>query len=250
MTPTCTRVIPPPLTLAANPTTALNIASTFNRPSYLAQFGVEAPDEDPTLPLKTWFLTDVPAPGETFSILEGYNPMSVGSLAATQAWAASINLPGYNDYPAFTVAPTPAMNTEFGPQYAQPLNPSLLSSYEEAVAMGISLGTSNPPTEAPSESIITWNGETRRIWNVDASNGDNYTVGPLLPVMYARGIGSPGKWDLSTSGYPKWGPATQVDQFAHGLVPTPIRPPVSPEVLQNGPMGMGWIIAVPGGGSK
>ena len=123
-----------------------------------------------------------------YRVIIGTNPPAVEQISVSDAAARSINLPGKYDYPPYN-PPSSTTATTGG----QPLNPAILSSYSDALTLATLLNGANPPLpEAVEESPVSWNTETRRIYQVDAPNGGNYNAGVMLAQMWGpNGIGAP-----------------------------------------------------------
>ena len=211
---------------------ALQTVPTFTRASYLAAFGVQAPDFDAAEPPKYWF--DSRADTSNPANLAIYEQVELSGLSAQieqmqlpAAQAASVNIPGLLVYPPYVIAPTAATIS------GQPISPDVLSSYQDAVNLAASWGLGSSavfdgdPTVGPF-FVLYPSSETRRQWMI-LFNGVSENAGICLAEMYAQGIGYPGNWDL-TGAEPVWTPAlAPADGITSGVpqpgteVPVPVR---------------------------
>jgi hypothetical protein len=202
MTPVSIPVDPAQPNQLIYPFSALLRIKLFDRDSYKAAFGVDAPNWDATQPEKRWFdsTVDPTVPGATYT----YGVIDAQSGAITKKTisaklAASVNLPGLVPYPVYVIAKTDAtIGTA-----REPLNENALSTQDQAFEIAKELGldasavfdsefgnpvfgTTYPPYEL------------RRRWCV-LFKGQAQEVGELLEAKYAKGIGHPFSWDLSGS---------------------------------------------------
>jgi hypothetical protein len=265
-----TKPMPQPISLPVVPSqpdtkaygfAALNLFTDFTRETPLSPkapniydqvFGQQAPPCNPNLPTKAWFdTTPQPSPDTIVSYLVfdlTQNPPKQVTLSMTAAQAATPNLPGPYNYPPFHNSPTtPAMNTGPNGQGPNvPMNGALLSDHQHALDVVNAVwgreAAMHPPTEAVYESQVSWNGETRKQWNIDVPGGSNFNAAAMLDLMWGNGQGVQynGTWDFSNPDNPKWVPNPPADQYAHGNVPTPGRAMLPNEIVQAGPAGMGW----------
>ena len=197
----------------------LNLYTEYDRASYLAEFGVQPPDEDPTKPYKLWFATDSPA-----SISHWVKDPNTGSVSYTPITGvmdlASVNIPGYRTYPAWVNSPTsPAIQIFQNQIQAVPGNTLCLQSeaVEIASEIGGVLNGFGPQT-------YVWNGELRRPWQIQMPDGSGHNAATLAAMRWANGVGSPGSWSGSSND-PIWTPApvkaSGTNTSAH--VPVPQR---------------------------
>lgn len=222
-TPVCVPQNPAQPDQAIYALTALETVPTFTRESYLAAFGVQAPDFDASLPPKYWF--DSTADTSNPANIALYDQVALSGLAASivqmqmpASQAAAVNIPGLVTYPAYVIAPTDATVN------AQPINPDVLSSYQDAVNLAASWGLGSAavfdgdPTIGPF--LVTYPAdESRRQWMI-LFNGTAQNVGVCLEQMYAQGMGHPGSWVLSGAA-PVWTPSPDPPDGITSGVPQP-----------------------------
>ena len=239
MTPTSTPVVPVQPNAAAYGIAALNLFQVFNRTSYLAQFGVQAPAYNPALPLKGWFDTMAVSGNATYNCISGSNPPLFGSFTIPASEASAINLPGDYNYPVYAPTPTTVATQTFAGT-TQGIGTANLCQYADAVTLAQVIGGPNAlaPTEPTYPGTMNWGSETRRMWCVMVA-GQSLMAAPLLAQMWANGIGAPGSWDLSTPSAPKWTPTPDPDWSTLPVCPTPVRALLPNEQLQAGPLGIG-----------
>lgn len=236
-------VIPPQPAQAAYSVAALNLFQVFSRSTYEGKFGVQAPPFNSAFPIKSWFDTSVTIGPVSYTVVTGTDPAQVTTLSMDASQASAPNLYGDYVYPAYAPSPaTTAMDTFAGG--SEPINPAQLCMYADAMTLSVALNGPNAPApiEAPPESPVVWNSELRRIWTVTAAGNPGLVAAPLLAMMWTRGIGAPGAWDLTSPAAPKWIPAPEPDWSEIAVVATPIRALLPNEKLQAGPLGMGLEI--------
>jgi hypothetical protein len=196
----------------------LKLFPEYDRVSYEAKFGVQAPPADPTKPVKAWL--DV-ASGAPYYQLVMSNPPRIVPLAVSPDEANVVNLTGQYRYPAYEVLPTLAVMVWGN---LRPLaSAATLSSEAEANTLGAELGVvpSIPPFETTGIKF-EWRGETRRNWEV-VVNGAQYNVQTLLQTKSVAGVGAPGKWVKDDVGSLAWKPLPQPQPIAGSSVPVPVR---------------------------
>jgi hypothetical protein len=223
------------------PASELQTVRRYNRDSYFAEFGEQAPPFDSSRPPKFWFdstALDNHEPDERLAYTKlVYDVFVPFDLKASEA--ATVNLPGVYQYPAYQVEPTPAVVLSVVNSPETPINARHLSSKEDAEAIVSELGT------AYSESNLTdgpysvdWRGETRRFYQVRFKN-NLLNVGQLLILKNAGGVGAPGAWNLDGD-EPTWTPALQEtgENDPRPEVPVPVRRLASVERLSVNPFGV------------
>ncbi len=184
----------------------------FNRETYLAKTGKQAPTFNPALPPKSWFDPAKPS-GGTYAVWDGKQLTSI-SISADQA---GVNLPGLMTYPKYSPAPTPARMSS-GSQ----IDPGRLCSEADARKLMQELGGSGLWDQAATAFAfftVDYGSETRRMWAFSLPTGQAVDAAALLAQQYAHGVGAPGHWDTS-EGLPRW--VTEVPDQA----PEPTMPPV------------------------
>ena len=156
------------------------------------------------------------------------------TMAVTEA--ATVNIAGAVVYPPYVIAPTDA--TRGG----SAINPGYLSLEADAQAVMTALagtGLFDDGATAVLPNIYPPD-ELRRSWSF-LWQGRAVNVGQLLVQEYAKGVGAPGHWDVS-SGSPVWvadpPPPSGLDDTRPPR-PVPVRPLLPNEQLQAGPLGIG-----------
>jgi len=140
MEPLSRPVVPPQPDQAQYGVGELALFKAYTRESFRSVFGVQAPSFDPTRKTKTWFDTSVDQ-----SDPESLVVYKVGAQDKTGTWilrqvgmpareAATVNLPGDIDYPAYVVVPTRATRGGTG------INPDYLSLQSDAQAIASAVG--------------------------------------------------------------------------------------------------------------
>jgi len=171
---------------------SLYLFKLYDRASYFAEFGVQAPPCDPKRKMKRWFDSTAAGKYKAFGQdARGY-PL-ICDLTLSPEEASTVNLPGKSDYPAYSPAPTTAVVRDYQGAPSQ-IDPYYLSTREEAFAMCAELGVdtvalSEVNDVGPFE--VDWRGEARRFFCIGAQQ--EY-VGQLLRLKYANGVGAPGHW--------------------------------------------------------
>jgi hypothetical protein len=223
---------------------ALALFGTYTRDSYLAAFGIQAPQWDPTRVIKSWFDstqdTSVPTNVAVYNYAgpNAVNVYAIQQMVLPASEAATVNLPGAITYPAYVVALTDA--TRAGVQ----LNANYLSMQSDAQALMITLGGTQLfdeglgtafPTVYPAD-------EPRRLWAF-VFNNLPLNVGLLLLMQNANGVGAPGAWNTST-GDPTWIPVPVPPTGLNDLRtprPMPCRALLPNEEFQAGLMGVSIV---------
>jgi hypothetical protein len=230
---------------------ALQTVPTYTRASYLAAFGVQAPNFDATKAPKYWFDSTVNLSSP--SNVAVYNVVSVEGILATitqlslpASQAAAVNIPGLITYPPYVIQPTTATMTGLPPS-GVPFNADVLSNQQDALNLANSFGLSSSavidgdPTIGPF--VVNYPAtETRRQWDI-LFKGNAVNVGIMIANMNANGVGAPGAWDLSGS-QPTWVPApmppdgiTSGVPAANSQVSVPVRALLPNEKIQTTLMG-------------
>ena len=214
----------------------------FDRDSYKAKFGSQAPPYDPSRRIKRWF--DPQAPGEMYNYYRyryfDFDAREFRDAEITVGEARTINLPGRYDWGKYEVHPTPAMIVGPPPSVPQKLNPELLSDRADAEYFAASWKgevVEDSPKEGPFR--IDWFNETRRIYEIRMPDGQQYNVGLLLKAWHSAGYGAPGKWEMTPFG-PVWKPDPQYDgsNDCRPEVPVPCRELGPNEELHITPFGV------------
>lgn len=212
----------------------LGLFVAYTRDSYKAEFGVDAPNWDPSRPVKTWFDT---SGGTTYNVPSNVtNPASIVPMALSASDAASVNLPGVVPFPAYVIQPTVALRAGF------PINPIDLSDLTDAqeIAKELGLGASTVFDATPTGPLgVVYGTETRRMYDILTSKGP-LSAGRMLADKLQYGLGRGGKWDMNAF---TWLPdALPPDGIHSGVsnvpaVPMPIRELLPTEQEQSTLMG-------------
>ena len=194
--PSSIPVTPPQPSQAAYGLAALNLFQMFTRSSYQGKFGVQAPPYNPAYPLKAWFDTSVTTGPCTYNVIAGSNPALMTTFTIDAIEAAAINLSGDYLYPAYAPSPDTTAVATFA-EVSQSFNAAMICAYADAVTLSNAINGPNAPVpvEDPQASDVTWNSETRRMWDVMVA-GTSLVAAPLLAMMWQQGVGAPGSWDL------------------------------------------------------
>ena len=237
-------VVPPQPNLLAYGISQLALFNTYTRESYLAAFGVQAPQWDPSRVRKSWFDSTVdtsdPSNVAVYKIIakDQNGNWGMRQMVLPAPEAATVNLPGAVTYPPFTVAPTQVTSG------GSPVNPSYLSLQSDAESLMGALGGSGLVQETGNAifPIVYPAAEPRRIWDF-VVDGVLVNAGALLLAQYANGIGAPGHWDLS-KGDPVWVPDPAPPDGLNDTRPArdiPVRDLLANEKLQPGLMGVSVV---------
>lgn len=151
---------------------------------------------------KTWRdATDFAALGLPYAVYEYYDRASNSfkTMVMLPEEAASLNLPGAYQYPAYVKEPTPATCTSTITGAVSPLPLNGLSFLEDAKAIAAEIGAGDPVEKqfnTTSPFTIQWNGETRRLYWI-RWQGSDQEVSALVNLKNEFGVGAPGEWDTS-----------------------------------------------------
>ena len=181
----------------------------YDRASFQAAAGIQAPPWNPAYPIKDWFDPDARAGVDsTYQVLNGsvMSPALI-SLTIPGAEAMTVNLPGTPTFAPYQVEPTVATKqVHFAGLAFTPaaVDPHTLSTRSDADRLAAIAGAAAvDPTAAPNPFLIfTWGGEMRRPYVLmpPGLTGDStavgQNVGQLLASMNAAGVASPGHWDV------------------------------------------------------
>ena len=224
-------------------TQLLQTFPTYTRASYLQAFGT-VPACDPTRQIKTWFDSTVDT--SQSGNLALYYQLAPNATVESQyvlpaSEAATVNLPGVDTYPAYTVAPTDATVVSQGAPNPSGINPIYLSTQAQADAMEAALGAVSIVQETlqgPYGYVFPAD-ESRRLYDIVFANGQAVNVGSLLNQMNAAGVGAPGHWNVNgiDSTWVPDPPASGCPNVT-ATRPVPVRPLLPNEKLQAGLMGV------------
>src|SRR6266404_4533333 len=237
-------VIPPQPNLAVYGTQELALFKDYTRDTYRAAFGVEAPHWDPSRLKKSWFDSTAdrsdPANVAIYKIVakDQSGNWAIRQLVMPAQEAGAVNLPGAQVYPPYVVAPTQAARGGSG------INPIYLSLESDARTLMAELGGQGLVDEVNTSVflIVYPADEPRRAWDI-LFQGHAENAGSLLFNRNTKGIGAPGRWDLS-SPTPVWVPAPLPPTGLDDTRPSremPVRELLPNEKLQTGLMGVSVI---------
>jgi hypothetical protein len=177
----------------------LALFNTYTRESLRATFGIEAQAFDPSRLIKAWFdsTADTSDPANVV-VYKVFAPDQNGQWGVRQMVlpareAATLNLPGTVQYPAYVIAPTTAYRG-----VNSGIWPITLSLRTDAEALLKELGLSE--VELVDEGVgtvfpVMYGDDARRQWFFVYKN-EVHNVGSLLASRNAAGIGSPGHWSV------------------------------------------------------
>lgn len=253
--PISTPSVPAQPNLANYPVSALNLFQTYTRTTYLAQFGVQAPAYNPSLPSRNWFDTSA-APGPYQGIQINPAGTAGSTLAqvvplAVPANVALPNLSGIYQYPTYANLPatTPAIHVWGNGLPSTGVSVAYICSLADAQAVANSFGLLTLG-EDPADGNVTWNGETRRDYTVTPKGGTMALEAcPLRVLMTAQefdsngnytggGVGAPGSWTNPLGANPVWDLAFDPGASASSaLTPVPVRSMLPNEQFAVGTLG-------------
>lgn len=214
----------------------LALFPVYDRASYESAMGSQAPAFDPLRPPKTWYddsqrkgcLVQATATYKQVSGLEVI-PFSIDACAASK-----INLPGFQHFPAYSVAPsnTTLQNVACAKTTLPcnaggitQVNPELLSTLDQANALKAEIADDKLiVAEAnPLPGILKYfypADEARRVYQIGSQN-----VGTLLAQKNAKGVGHPGAWKFGADSQYQWQANPDVDWNGQGRpsVAMPVR---------------------------
>lgn len=220
----------------------LALFPTYTRDTYLTKFGVQAPPFDSALAPKAWLDTTALV-GRTETDLVTYNVLvnnTFTTISIPASDAATVNLTGRYDYPAYSPASTVAVSN------GTAVSPSTIiaeSDVKTLVTELITAGYTNC-TYAQDETIsTTWGTETRRRFIITVAEGVGCDAALLLADKYTAGVGAPGHWVMIAGSAPIWVVDAQDDGSTAGTAtPVPVRLLLSNETLVIGWAGLASIV--------
>jgi hypothetical protein len=247
MRPVSQPVVPPQPPAEFYGVQELALFKTYTRETYRAAFGVEAPPYDPSRIAQTWFdsTADTSRPDNVMVyriVARDANGWSVRQLVIPASEAASVNLPGAPRYPPYVVAPSKAVRTAPGGLTPQPVNPDYLSTHSQALELMFEVGGMSiveEPAMGGGFGIYYPPDEPRRLWHI-VIQGRGVNAGLLLKNRNARGVGAPGRWNLSGE-EPEWIPDPPPPGGLDDTRPArelPVRDLLPNEVLHSTLMGV------------
>jgi hypothetical protein len=214
----------------------LNLFTAFNRDSYKAKFGAQAPPYDAKRAPKAWADSTAEV-GRSAGALVQYTVFennAFTTLTLTAHEAATVNLTGRYEYAPY--APAPTVATTFG---GAGVNPRALISQVDAQMVATSLaaaGAKIVSVEADTSIETNWGTETRRQYEITFADGLVCDAAGLLAEQYIAGVGAPGHWVIIAGAEPIWVVEAQNDGAKAGdAVPVPVRP-----LLSNERLVIGW----------
>jgi hypothetical protein len=217
----------------------LALFHTYTRETYLAAFGVQAPDFDPQRRVKSWFDSSVDpslTPSATYTAFDQHSG-NMTLITLPSAEAASVNLPGHRTYDAYLPpASTTRQVLTNGGSLELPVDDLCTPEEAQMIAadFGISFAAMREDHGDPlSGSIVYDPKDPRRVYRVDYKGLSNLIAAVFVREKYAAGVGSPGHWDFSGE-EPRWIATKQAtDQAAGDPIPVPCRPLLGNEKLEQ-----------------
>lgn len=208
MSPTCVASDPAQPNLPIYGFDVLQRVPLFTRASYLAAFGVQAPNFDVSRPAKYWFDSSADVNGAyKYQAVNAVGNFTEQEIPGAEA--AAVNIPGLMTYPPYEIEPTSAavVGTNGSRTAIQAMN---LCTYQDAVKLVASMGL---PVSAILDGSgfvygpfsVDYAGDSRRLYMISWKAGmpPAQFAGNLIALMNAQGVGAPGKWDL-TGDSPAW----------------------------------------------
>lgn len=191
-------------------TEELVLSPRWTRALYFAATGKQAPPYNPAKQIKRWADSTAALMDPLRSIeylamrRNGQGQMEFAKFLISAADAAVFNLPGAYAYEKYIVKPTTAFVQE--PNGTRtPINPDFLSSPGDASIFAHEIGADEEPKEEALTGPFVYYyppEELRRPYTVKFK-GTPIQVSFFLKQQNERGIGSPGRWDL-TGPAPIW----------------------------------------------
>jgi hypothetical protein len=259
MTPTSLPVTPAQPNLPDYGFQALALFPTWTRASYLAAFGVQAPNWDATKPVKLWFDTSGNDSSKYFmpqqlaaSGTPAEQPLTVLDATTGQprpltlAEAAAVNIPGLMTYPSYGVtigAPTDVIQQSTGASLSEEYLSTFAQAMQIAEAWGVPVSfggvvASIVDMDPGGQQAYTFPaGESRRQYGV-MWQGLPQNVGMVLYQMNQQGVGHPGSWSLTGSSTPTFvfaqpGPDGITSGVSLVTIPVPVRPLLPTEYFEQ-----------------
>lgn len=244
--PTCNPITPAQPAKARYGIEALYTSPRLTRATYKETYGEEAPPYDPKRRIKRWFFTDLGASSATPEILV-YDPTTRAIVPwyLTPEEYTTPNLPGLTSYAKWE-NPVASPAVIVGPVELKLSGANLVypdQAKEVAAEINAALGTKLDVTQVPDERgpwKVVYGVEPRRQMKIG-----EYDAALILADRYEKGVGSPGKWSLNSTGGPQFEPDVPIDG-EHDLrpeVPMPCRPLLSNEKFAEVTFGgMGGVI--------
>jgi hypothetical protein len=220
----------------------------FNRISYKAATGTDAPAYDPNRDIKLWLDTAAkpgkPAKYATWTQTESpeFQHFSIPGW-----YAKTVNLPPVQQvYPPWDPPPSDAVVMSGGVAVS-PIDPFYLATQTEADDLYAELGGVGgvrlwTPDPGPGDIHVQYGADPRREFQFYWSAARQLViVGLLLKQMYVNGVGAPGAWNL-TGAEPRWIPAPPpVLPPIYKVTPMPMRPLFPFEMWDVPPIGQPMV---------
>ena len=211
----------------------LQLFAIYSRQTFAERFGVEPQPFDASRKVKTWFDSSMdgldPEEMVTYRVVAERNGQPViRQIAMTRHEAATVNLTGDYRYPVYQIAATQATRggVTVNPEYL--LDEATARSILAAAGRGMLVDEGDTPQFA----VVYPAGETRRMWAI-VIDGQSQNAGVLWKERCARGVGSPGRWELDGA-WLRWAPAAAPAAEAKGAWEVPVRDLLANEALQMG----------------
>ena len=192
--------------LNLTPISALYLFAVYlTRAGYLAVTGNQAPPFDPTKPVKNWF---DPAPNGQPYLMFDTAAGKLITMPLPVSIAATVNLPGTYNYPAFVETPTDATQNCLVSEIAPtPIDPATLCLVPEAQAIAKAIAFLFPgkTVTVAQQAYGMFYGvfpkdELRRQWCILVNGVSPYGAGfdlhakTLILKRDSAGVGAPQRW--------------------------------------------------------
>lgn len=250
--PTCNPITPAQPQEARYGIDKLYTSPRLTRATYKELYGEEAPAYDPKRRIKRWFFTGLVPDPETglckVTVFDATN-RTVREMSMKESEVATPNLPGSVVWPKYvTFVPTPAVIVDPDGGTTLTMNGATLVNVAQAQGVvdeiNAQLGKALTLVAAaePWPWKIVWNGEPRRKMNI-TDGAQLWDAAAMLKNRFAKGVGSPGKWEDQGALGPVFVPETPNDgeQDPRPEIPMPCRPLVTNERIESG---FGGLISI------
>ena len=202
----------------------------YDRASYEAATGQQAPPFDATKPVKMWSAEDATA----FTVFDG---AKFGNLTMTGDEALAVNLPGAYRYMAY-LAPANVASFVFADGSTQNIASGFTRLADaQLLASSIVPGASVAEQISPIGTAYHYANEGSRLYDIIFAGGVKWPAHALMVALVRDGIGHAGTWGDPTKGFPVFQPAPDYTQAQPSTPPEigiPCRALFDGEVLQVG----------------
>ena len=211
------------------PVSALFLYTEYDRASWLAATGKQAPPFDPAKPLKTWCATDISGP------YTGYNDRAKQFEQFTAPEPGVVNLPGAYEYPRY-IAPTTTVKYNF---FGTELFLGSGNVCRKADAEFIAAELGGTVIEDTSGWGYQYSDIDAKVYQIRVGQTDN-NAGHLAAIRFAQGYKRPGHWENDFKKFVPDQPPTDPAPGGPFLLPVPCRKLLPNERLVG--MGLNAVI--------